>query len=160
MAMQRPSVRGTAFVLALLVVAAAVAVLIGSVARQSEQLSDAEQHREELSRQVENLGGTPIPPPTGSPMPGPPGPTGSPGRPGLPGDDGSDGSQGPPGEPGADGADGSDGAPGVDGSDGGAGERGPAGPTGPPGDRGPEGPQGPPGPPGPVVTLPPDPTPE
>jgi hypothetical protein len=157
--MHRPTTRGAVYVLALVVIAATLAGLIGAVIQQSERLSDAETHREELSQQVEQLGGTPVPPPTSSPVPIP-GPSGPPGPPGLSGQDGDEGANGSPGEDGGNGEPGPTGVPGIPGEtgpQGPAGPEGPQGPTGPQGPEGPSGPQGPPGPPGPTQTVTPEP---
>ncbi|MFD6968395.1 collagen-like protein [Streptomyces sp. NPDC059949] len=107
-------------------------------------LRAANEARDQLATQVEQLGESPVAGPPGSRgepghgVDGPPGPRGEPGATGSPGADGSPGPSGPPGP---------SGSPGVTGSPGpsGAAVTGPAGPPGPQGEQGPAGPQGPPG---------------
>lgn len=135
MSRHRPSIRGLGFVLLLLAIMAAIAVGIGAIAHQSEQLADAEAHRETLAEQVEGMGGTPAPEPSVAPS----GPPGEQGERGPPGRD-AEGNPGPPGDPGD---------PGPSGPTGEAGDPGETGPEGPPGETGPSGPEGERGPEGP-----------
>lgn len=143
--------------------AAVGAVLLGltlagiffSIRDLQHELVVANQARDALARQVQDLGATPVAGKPGSRgdigpsgpsgPPGPPGPSGPPGPTGRTGAHGVSvtGSPGPAGVNGADGANGSDGAAGPQG------EPGPAGPQGEPGPQGPQGEQGPAGPAGP-----------
>lgn len=133
-----------AFVVLLL---AALTVL---VVRQSADLRAANEARDQLAAQVQQLGEKPVAGPPGSrgaPGPaatGPPGPRGEPGSPGRDGTDGDDGQSGEDavGEPGPSGQPGSDGSPGEPGEPGSPGEPGPAGPPGPQGEPGPAGADG------------------
>jgi hypothetical protein len=145
----------------LLAVVAAVAIglvlasILIAVRSLQLELRAANEARDQLATQVEQLGGSPIAGPPGSrgqpgrTVEGPPGPTGPAGDPGptgpagAPGETGPPGTQGPSGPPGPPGPSGSPGAAGTDG----VGAPGPTGPTGPPG---PTGPQGEPGPTGPA----------
>jgi hypothetical protein len=128
-----------------LVIVVFLCALAIAVVRLSNDLHTANEARDALALQVQQLGEKPVagPPgsrgepgksivgPSGPPGPsgpvGEPGPTGPPGSTGFPGEDGSDGEPGGSGEPGAVGA---------------SGPAGPAGPTGPQGEPGPAGPQG------------------
>jgi hypothetical protein len=117
-----------------------VAYIWWQTSQLAHELRTANEARDALARQVQQLGEKPVAGPPGSrgepgvSVTGPPGVRGEPGEPGDPG---------PSGRPGVDGEDG------ADGSDGQAGEPGPAGATGPTGPAGPPGPQGEPGPAGP-----------
>lgn len=143
------------FAFALLILAGTVALTLMALWIQSlsHDLRIANDSRDALARQVEQLGGKPVAGPPGSrgepgksvvgprgPS-GPPGPSGSPGRPGKDGKDGSDGTDGTSatGDPGAPGA---SGAPGVPGPAGPQGDPGPAGPPGPAGADGKDGKDG------------------
>jgi hypothetical protein len=152
-----------------LVVGTAFAWIVLSVQGLTHELHTANEARDQLARQVQQLGEQPIagPPgsrgepgdsvrgPKGDPgepgspgesgEPGSAGPSGSPGRPGEAGEVGEDGKPGSPGEPGSDGDPGTDGAPGSDGAPGADGSDGDPGPPGPQGEPGPAGPQGPTG---------------
>lgn len=117
-------------------------------------LERANEARDQLATQVEELGATPVAGPPGSrgqPGPAVTGPPGADGRDGADGADGQPGESGPTGKPGAagtDGVDGQDGEPGAaggDGADGASGQAGAPGPAGPAGPRGETGPQGPAG---------------
>jgi Collagen triple helix repeat (20 copies) len=118
-------------------------------------LHDANQARDLLARQVQQLGGHPVvgPPGTrgepGAFITGPAGPRaepGSTGPSGTPGRPGKDGAAGHDGDTGATGTDGQTGPTGPQGEQGPAGATGPQGEQGPRGDTGPEGPRGPAGP--------------
>ncbi|WP_220137798.1 collagen-like protein [Streptomyces himalayensis] len=143
-------------------IGAAFAWIVLSIQGLTHELRTANEARDALASQVQQLGEKPVAGPPGSrgepgeSVTGPPGAKGergepgdpgSPGPSGSPGSDGSDGNDGEPGTPG------SSGAPGSDGADGAAGEAGPPGPQGEPGPAGPQGPagergeQGPAGPP-------------
>ncbi|MDR3080465.1 MAG: collagen-like protein [Streptomyces sp.] len=131
----------------LIVVVTFLGALTVLVVRQSAELQRANEARDALAAQVQDLGGKPVA--------GPPGSRGTPGQAGLQGpagDPGPEGSPGPTGPPGKDGTDGTDGADGTDG----LGTTGPSGAAGQPGtdgakgDPGPAGPQGEPGPAGPA----------
>lgn len=136
----------------MLAVVAAVAVglvlagILVAVRSLQLELRTANEARDQLAAQVEQLGGSPIAGPPGSrgqpgrTVEGPPGPTGPAGDPGPSGPAGKPGPSGPPGPSGSPGAAGTDGV----------GASGPAGPTGPPGPTGPAGPAGPQGEPGPA----------
>lgn len=144
-----------------LTIAAAVAIgaafawIILNVQSLTRQLETANQARDALASQVEELGEKPVAGPPGSrgepgeTQPGPTGPPGEPGTPGIRGPSGPPGPSGPAGPPGNDGHDGANGTPGTDGQPGDPGTdgvTGPAGPAGPQGEPGPAGPQGEPGP--------------
>jgi hypothetical protein len=136
--------------------AAALAWIAITMQGLSHDLRTANEARDALARQVQQLGGTPVagkPGSRGEPGlagergekgdqgdPGPIGPTGPVGPSGRPGDDGTDGvgQTGAPGSPGADGET-------VVGPAGPQGEPGPAGPQGEPGEQGPQGEPGPAG---------------
>jgi hypothetical protein len=123
---------------------AAFAFLVVTMQSLSHDLRAANDARDLLARQVQQLGGKPVAGPPGSrgesgrSVTGPRGPTGSTGGEGAPG------SPGPSGSPGRAGSDGADGAAGVGspGPTGAAGVNGEAGPPGPQGEPGPAGPQG------------------
>ena len=102
----------------------------------SHALTTANDARDQLAHQVQQLGA--------SPVAGPPGSRGAPGQ-SVTGARGPVGSPGPSGEPGSPGPSGSPGSPGPTGAPG-VGSQGPAGPQGdqgPKGDTGSTGPQGP-----------------
>jgi hypothetical protein len=143
------------------VLAIAGALLLGmvlagillSVRSLQVELHNANEARDQLAAQVQQLGEQPVAGPPGSrgePGKGSVGPTGPPGPPGNigpsgpPGPIGPTGPVGPSGTPGTDGV-GETGAPGQEGAPGEAGPAGPPGPQGEPGPAGPEGPQGPQG---------------
>ena len=111
----------------------------------ASDLRTANQARDALARQVQQLGGTPVAGEPGSR--GEVGPAGQPGEKGEPGPIGPTGPVGPPGAPGDDGTNGvgQPGAPGTPGTPGADGETvvGPPGPAGEPGPAGPQGEQGP-----------------
>lgn len=133
-----------------------LALLVAYIWWQTSQLAHdlrtANEARDALASQVQQLGEKPVAGPPGSrgepgaAVTGPPGPSGPPGPPGpqgvsatgRPGEDGKDGDAGAPGQPGA------SGQPGESGQDGKS-VTGPAGPPGPQGEPGPAGPQGEPG---------------
>lgn len=125
----------------------------------ASDLRAANEARDQLATQVEQLGGKPVAGPPGSRgepgqgVVGPSGPPGASGNIGPAGPAGPTGPSGPPGAsgtpgvgatgaPGQSGVDGEPGPPGPQGEPGGAG---PAGPPGPQGDRGEQGPRGPAG---------------
>lgn len=133
--------RGDALALAAAVIIGLImAGILISVRSLQVELRAANEARDQLAAQVEELGGSPIAGPPGSrgqpgrTVEGPPGPTGPTGPPGERGPSGPPGPAGPSGSPGPAGTDG-------------VGVSGPPGPTGPPG---PPGPQGEPGPAGPA----------
>lgn len=107
-------------------------------------LHTANDARDALARQVQQLGAKPVAGPPGSrgqpgkSIVGPRGPQGEPGSPGPSGSPGKDGKDGDDGSKGANGV-GSTGPTGAAGSDGAAGQ---SGPQGEPGPAGPEGPAG------------------
>lgn len=112
----------------------------------SHDLRSANDARDALARQVQQLGAKPVA--------GPPGSRGAPGESvagprGLKGDKGDPGDPGPSGPPGPSGSPGKNGEDGSNGTDGATGEPGTAGATGPAGPAGPQGSQGEPGPAGP-----------
>lgn len=121
----------------------------------SHDLRAANNARDALAAQVQELGASPVAGPPGSrgepgeSVAGPPGEKGDPGEPGPRGPSGAPGPRGTPGDDGQDGADGVAGEPGTDGDSGPTGQPGPAGLPGPQGEPGPQGPQGEPGPQGP-----------
>ncbi|MFF2502208.1 collagen-like protein [Streptomyces sp. NPDC058067] len=113
----------------------------------NHDLRTANDARDALARQVQQLGHKPVAGPPGSrgePGKSVVGPRGAQGQQGEPGPIGPTGPIGPSGKPGRDGAHGSNGADGV-GQTGAAGADGVPGPSGPPGAKGETGPQGPPG---------------
>jgi hypothetical protein len=138
------------------VLATAAAVVLGSafawilltVQGLTHDLHTANEARDALAWQVQQLGEKPVAGPPGSrgepgeSVEGPRGPKGEPGS------SGPSGPPGPTGSPGEDGDDGTDGAEGAAGDPGAVGATGPAGPAGPSGPQGPQGPQGEPGEPG------------
>jgi hypothetical protein len=146
--------RGDAlFAAAVLAGLGALAWIVITMQGLSHDLHQANDARDALAQQVQQLGGNPVAGPPGSrgePGPagvgpsGPPGPAGRPGAPAIP----VPGSPGPPGRPGADskvpGPPGPTGLPGANST-----VAGPPGPMGPPGAdstvSGPPGPQGEPG---------------
>jgi hypothetical protein len=138
---------------AVLVIAALVWVAV-TMQTLSHDLRDANEARDALARQVQQLGGTPIAGKPGSRSAV--GPSDPSGPPGPPGPSGPQGREDEAGRPGARGKTGSSGAPGEAGQVGVAGALGPTGPAGPQGEPGPTGPpgdhveQGPAGPPGPA----------
>ncbi|MDX2946826.1 collagen-like protein [Streptomyces caniscabiei] len=127
-----------------------LALLVAYIWWQTSQLTHdlrtANEARDALATQVQQLGEKPVAGPPGSrgepgaSVTGPPGPSGPPGpqgpsgvsAPGKPGEDGEDGTPGAAGQPGK---------PGQDGES----VTGPAGPPGPQGEPGPAGPAGEPG---------------
>ncbi|ONK09422.1 hypothetical protein [Streptomyces sp. MP131-18] len=152
------------YALGVLAAVAALAWVVITMQGLAEDLRAANDARDALAEQVQQLGGTPVAGPPGSRgeagavgeqgPPGPPGdrgPMGVRGPGGAPGDDGQDGGDGPPGDPGAAGADGPAGEAGADGT---AGPAGPPGPQGEPGPAGPAGEQGPAGDRGPAGPAP------
>jgi hypothetical protein len=136
-----------------LVVVAAVALgavlawIVLSVQGLTHELRNANEARDQLARQVQQLGEKPVTGPPGSR--GEPGPSVT-GPRGPKGDRGEPGKRGPSGSPGRDGDDGDDGSDGVgeSGPTGAPGTDGIAGPPGTQGEPGPAGPQGEPGPAG------------
>lgn len=136
----------------------AFAWIVLTVQGLNHQLKTANEARDALAAQVEQLGEKPVSGPPGSrgepgeSVTGPPGPRGNPGPSGPPGptgpsgpagENGTDGGEGTPGAPGLAGATGPAGVPGPQGEPGPAGPAGSAGEQGPPGERGPAGPAGP-----------------
>jgi hypothetical protein len=148
-------------VLGALVVGVALAWIVLTVQALHHELVTANQARDQLAEQVQQLGASPVAGPPGSRgepgpastgPPGPPGPSGPPGPEGVPGAPGPSGSPGRPGAAGvsATGSPGPAGAVGSAGTDGVQGPTGDPGPAGPQGDPGPAGPAGPAGPQGPA----------
>lgn len=149
-----------------LLVAAGVLLGVGLLAwvvitmqQLAHDLDTANAARDQLARQVQQLGATPVAGPPGSRgepgdagQPGPVGPSGPPGLEGPMGPAGAPGPTGPTGPAGAS----ATGAPGVDGAQGPQGDPGPAGPQGDPGPAGPQGPTGPKGDTGPAGPACPD----
>lgn len=145
----------TALVLTLVAAAvlAAVCLVMLGLYRDLRVANDA---RDQLARQVQELGASPVAGPPGSRGdPGQVGPSGPSGPPGASGPQGASGASGSPGRPGAGGKSGSPGAPGTPGVSGQPGEpgasgaAGPVGPSGPPGEKGDKGDTGETGPAGP-----------
>ena len=136
--------------LTLLVVVLFLGWLAVQVVTLTHDLRAANDARDALAAQVQDLGESPVAGPPGSR--GEPGQsvTGPPGEPGEPGAPGKSGPSGPPGKDGSDGSDGQDGTPGSPGPSGAAGSDGAAGEPGAAGEAGPPGPQGEPGPAGPA----------
>ena len=138
------------FALAAALSVALVAWIIFTMQELSHDLRTANDARDALARQVQQLGHKPVAGPPGSrgepgqSITGPRGPQGEPGPSGPPGPSGSPGKDGKDGENGTAGRDGvgQTGAPGAAGA---TGPAGPPGPQGPQGDTGPAGPQGPAG---------------
>jgi hypothetical protein len=127
-----------------------LAWIVITMQQLGHNLQTANEARDALARQVEQLGEKPVAGPPGSRgQPGTVGPEGPKGDPGEPGPAGPAGATGPPGPSGSPGPSGAPGTSGANGSDGAAGDPGAAGPTGPAGPAGPAGPQGDPGPAGP-----------
>ncbi|NUL09057.1 collagen-like protein [Streptomyces lunaelactis] len=144
------------YALTVLAALAAFAWIVITMQAQGEDLRTANEARDALATQVQQLGGTPVAGKPGSRgevgpagqrgengdrgEPGPIGPTGPVGPSGSPGDDGTDGvgQTGAPGSPGSPGQDGDT----VMGPPGPAGEPGPAGPQGEQGPRGEDGADG------------------
>ncbi|MFF8656836.1 collagen-like domain-containing protein [Streptomyces huasconensis] len=130
-----------------IVLGVAVAWIVLTVQAMADDLRTANQARDQLARQVERMGGTPVAGPPGSrgepgeSRPGPRGPQGERGEPGPAGPSGKPGADGEDGAAGAAGKDGK-GRPGADGEAGTPGAEGPVGPPGPQGEPGPAGPQG------------------
>lgn len=140
--------RGDALVvLGAIVLGAVLAGIFLSIRGLQVELRNANEARDALAQQVQDLGGTPVagkPGSRGEPgLTGPPGEKGDQGEPGPVGPTGPVGPSGSAGEPGDDGADGvgKSGSPGADGKT----VVGPQGPAGEPGPAGPQGEQGPPG---------------
>lgn len=148
------------------VVAAAVGLagflwIVLTLQSLASDLRTANQARDALARQVQQLGGTPVAGEPGSR--GDVGPSGPPGPQGDPGPLGPTGPVGPSGSPGQDGAigvgqTGARGSPGQDGATvmGPPGPAGPAGPAGPQGEQGDKGDPGESGPEGPAGASCPD----
>lgn len=112
----------------------------------ARELRTANDARDALATQVQQLGGTPVAGPPGSRgQVGPTGPAGEPGDRGPMGPPGPAGEPGPSGSPGASGEPGEPGPTGAPGDPGSAGEAGPPGAKGDPGPAGPQGEQGPKG---------------
>jgi hypothetical protein len=138
------------------VLALAVAILMGalfawillSIQALTVDLRTANQARDALARQVQQLGEKPVAGPPGSrgepgkSTVGPRGPQGEPGEPGSPGPSGSPGKAGKDGSDGSPGPSGSPGSPGVPGQEGPTGPEGPAGPAGKDGADGKDGKDG------------------
>lgn len=139
-----------AFAVAVTLGLAGFAFLLITMQGLASDLRAANQARDALAAQVQELGEKPVAGPPGSrgePGKGIVGPTGPPGPQGDVGPTGPAGPVGPSGKPGDSGSPGVDGVgeSGAPGQDGAAGEAGPAGPPGPQGEPGPAGPAGPPG---------------
>ncbi|MCX4596070.1 collagen-like protein [Streptomyces sp. NBC_01549] len=138
------------FALAATLGVAVLAWVFITMQQLSHDLHTANEARDQLARQVQQLGHKPVAGPPGSrgaagqSITGPRGPQGSPGPTGPPGLIGPVGPSGSPGKNGINGTDGSNGV-GQTGAPGAAGSNGVAGPTGPQGEPGPAGPSGPPG---------------
>ncbi len=138
--------RGDALTVAgALLLGAVIAWIVLTVQQMSGELQDANQARDLLARQVQQLGARPVAGPPGSrgdpgkTIRGPRGPRGlqgEQGEPGPSGPSGKTGAAGKSGAPGNDGPEGSAGSPGPAGNDGAAGAAGPAGPQGPQGEPG------------------------
>lgn len=140
------------------------AVLVGalfawiflSIQALTTDLQAANDARDALARQVQQLGEQPVAGPPGSrgepgeSVTGPKGEPGGTGPSGPPGPSGPAGKDGKPGAVGASGAAGAVGAVGPTGPPGPQGVQGEAGPRGPQGEQGPKGDTGPAGPPGPA----------
>ncbi|WP_244258324.1 collagen-like protein [Streptomyces sp. Tu 2975] len=142
--------RDLVFTAAVAIGLAGFAFLVITMQGLAHDLRAANEARDQLAAQVQQLGEKPVAGPPGSrgePGKGIVGPTGQPGETGEPGPTGPPGPVGPTGPTGTPGADGvgESGAPGQDGT---AGEPGPPGPQGEPGPAGPAGPQGEQGPAG------------
>lgn len=138
------------FGLVSMVAISAMVWMVFTVNSLSRELETANEARDALATQVENLGGQPVAGPSGSR--GDVGPKGEKGDPGSAGPRGTRGPEGERGKKGPKGDQGKRGPRGETGPTGPPGEVGPTGPKGDQGDRGPQGPQGPrgeQGPPGP-----------
>jgi hypothetical protein len=141
------------FALAATIAIAALAWVAITMQQLSHDLRTANNARDALSRQVEQLGEKPVAGPPGSrgepgqSVIGPQGPKGDQGEQGPVGPIGPIGPSGAPGKNGINGINGAVGVgqPGAAGSDGAAGQQGPQGEPGPAGPAGPAGPQGPAG---------------
>jgi len=152
--------RGDAFaVLGAVCLGLVLAGIFFSIRDLQHELVTANEARDALARQVQDLGATPVAGEPGSR--GDAGPSGPSGPPGPAGPTGPPGPVGPSGRPGANGINGvsvtgspgpagSDGVNGANGTDGASGPAGPAGPAGPQGEPGPAGPRGEQGPEGPA----------
>jgi hypothetical protein len=141
------------FALAAAIGIAALAWVVITMQQLSHDLRTANDARDALSRQVQQLGEKPVAGPPGSrgdPGQSITGPQGPQGIQGEPGPAGPLGPIGPPGAPGKNGIAGSNGSNGVGiiGPTGAAGSNGAAGQQGPQGEPGPVGPTGPQGPAG------------
>jgi hypothetical protein len=138
------------FALGVVVALSLLAWVVITMQQLSHDLRTANDARDALAQQVQQLGHKPVAGPPGSrgapgqSITGPRGPQGSPGPTGPPGLIGPVGPSGSPGKTGINGTDGSNGI-GQTGAPGAAGNNGVAGPTGPQGEPGPTGPQGPAG---------------
>lgn len=152
-----PSVRGdVTFAVGVVLGLAVLLWLVWTVRSLAGDLREANQARDALAQQVQQLGGEPVAGPPGSRgkvgpegpegEPGDRGPMGPQGPGGEPGPSGSPGPSGEPGEPGKAGPSGAPGAAGEAGPPGPQGDPGPAGPQGDPGEEGPRGERGPAGP--------------
>ena len=117
-----------------LLVAGFIATVGIALLSMSRDLREANEARDALARQVQQLGGKPIA--------GKPGSRGAIGQTGAPGPRGESGPPGPAGSPGPSGASGKTGSPGPDGSPGTPGSAGSPGPGGEAGQPGPAGPAG------------------
>jgi hypothetical protein len=143
------------FALGAILALSLLAWVVITMQQLSHDLRSANDARDALAWQVQQLGAKPVAGPPGSrgepgeSVAGPRGPKGEKGDPGYPGPSGPPGPQGSPGPRGPSGAPGHNGVDGSSGTDGTAGEPGTAGATGPAGPAGPPGPQGDPGPAGP-----------
>ena len=133
------------FAMGVIVALSALAWVAITLQELSHDLTTANEARDALARQVQQLGHKPVAGPPGSrgepgkSIVGPRGPQGGPGPSGPPGPSGS------PGKNGKDGSNGDSGATGRPGANGAVGPTGPTGPQGPQGEPGPAGPQGPAG---------------
>lgn len=151
-----PSIRGdVAFAVGVVVGLAVLLWLVWTVRSLAGDLREANEARDALATQVQQLGGEPVAGPPGSRgKVGPEGPAGEPGDRGPMGPQGPAGETGPSGSPGPSGEPGDVGPSGAPGSDGNAGEPGPPGAKGDPGPAGPQGEQGPRGERGPAGPAP------
>jgi hypothetical protein len=138
------------FALAATIAIAALAWVVITMQQLSHDLRTANDARDALARQVQQLGEKPVAGPPGSrgepgqSVTGPQGPKGDQGEPGPVGPIGPIGPSGAPGKNGINGINGANGVgqPGAAGSDGAAGQQGPQGEPGPAGPAGPQGPAG------------------